>query len=541
LQVALSFGVMRKCWLWYLLPLIFVACAQVGQISGGEKDEQAPQLVLATPPNGTVQFNAKAFRLEFDERVQLEKVRERLLISPPLEKLPEVRIVGARSVEVSITSELKENTTYSFNLAECVKDLTEGNLATGVNYVFSTGAVLDSIRVEGIVRNSLTDAPEKHMLVMLHAVGDTGAFRAGRPLYLARTREDGTFVLDHLSASEFSLFALRDKNSNFKYDLPNEEIAFLDSVLVLPTTDTTVSSLHLRAFLPRSSKQQIRAYTVIPDGAFQLVFAKAADSVVVRDVERTGGTLFWKPEWNNTRDTVLLWPNDTTLLAKGSYVISDGGMVLDTLNYRRTKPMSFNTGITATSSDEKDNVLISLRAARPIREVDSTRFVLERDSTAIPFELERSLDNDRTLILTAKLDAGETARLTIYPKAVRDIYGGVNDTLRTNLGRAAEAATGSLRVNLTGLDSASQYVVQMLTGQDKVVREAAVPGNAPHMKWERLAPGMVTLRLFQDSNSNGHWDTGEWAAQQQPEPVWNHKEPVNVRAAWDVVVDWGVE
>ncbi|MBK9764069.1 MAG: Ig-like domain-containing protein [Flavobacteriales bacterium] len=532
---------MRKCWLWYLLPLIFVACAQVGQISGGEKDEQAPQLVLATPPNGTVQFNAKAFRLEFDERVQLEKVRERLLISPPLEKLPEVRIVGARSVEVSITSELKENTTYSFNLAECVKDLTEGNLATGVNYVFSTGAVLDSIRVEGIVRNSLTDAPEKHMLVMLHAVGDTGAFRAGRPLYLARTREDGTFVLDHLSASEFSLFALRDKNSNFKYDLPNEEIAFLDSVLVLPTTDTTVSSLHLRAFLPRSSKQQIRAYTVIPDGAFQLVFAKAADSVVVRDVERTGGTLFWKPEWNNTRDTVLLWPNDTTLLAKGSYVISDGGMVLDTLNYRRTKPMSFNTGITATSSDEKDNVLISLRAARPIREVDSTRFVLERDSTAIPFELERSLDNDRTLILTAKLDAGETARLTIYPKAVRDIYGGVNDTLRTSMGRTAESATGSLRVNLTGLDSASQYVVQMLTGQDKVVREAAVPGNAPHMKWERLAPGMVTLRLFQDSNSNGHWDTGEWAAQQQPEPVWNHKEPVNVRAAWDVVVDWGVE
>ena len=216
-------------------------------------------------------------------------------------------------------------------------------------------------------------------------------------------------------------------------------------------------------------------------------------------------------------------------------------MVLDTLNYRRTKPMSFNTRITATSSEEKDNVLISLRAARPIREVDSTRFVLERDSTALPFELERSLYNDRTLILTAKLDAGETARLTLYPKAVRDIYGGVNDTLRTNLGRAAEAATGSLQVNLTGLDSASQYVVQMLTGQDKVVREAPVPGNAPHIKWERLAPGMVTLRLFQDSNSNGHWDTGEWAAQQQPEPVWNHKEPVNVRAAWDVVVDWGLE
>jgi len=532
---------MRRSWLWSLLPLAFAACAQVGQISGGEKDEQPPQLVKATPPNGTVNFNSSNFRLEFDERVQLERVRERLLISPPLEELPEVRVVGARSVEVSITSELKKNTTYSFNLGECVKDLTEGNLAAGLNYVFSTGAVLDSIRIQGTVRNALTDAPEKDMLVMLHAAGDTGSFRTGRPLYLARTLEDGAFVLDHLPAGRFSLFALRDKNSNFKYDLPNEEIAYMDSVLVLPTSDTVTSTLHLRAFLPRSPRQQIRAYTVIPDGAFQLVLAKAADSVIVRDVERTGGTLQWKPEWNPTRDTVLLWPSDTTLLSEGAYAISEGGIVLDTLGYRRAKPMPFNTGLTATSREEKDMVLIRIRASRPIREVDSTRFVLERDSIVVPFEMERSTVDDRTLVVKADLDPGETARLTLYPKAVRDIYGGVNDTLRTNLGRAAEAATGSLRVNMNGLDSADHYVLQMLTGPDKLVREARVSGNVPQIKWERLAPGMVTLRLFLDSNGNGHWDTGEWSAQQQPESVWNHKEPVNVRAAWDVVVDWELE
>lgn len=532
---------MRRAWPWSILALALSACAQVGQLSGGEKDEKAPQLVQATPPNGTVNFNASAFRLEFDERIQLERVRERLLISPPPDELPVVRIVGARSVEVSITGKLKENTTYAFNLGECVKDLTEGNLAAGLNYVISTGAVLDSLSIQGTVRNALTDGPEKDMLVMLHAAGDTGSFHTGRPLYLARTREDGSFVLDHLPSGRFSLFALRDKNSNFKYDLPNEEIAFMDSVLVLPTSDTLVNRLHLRAFLPRSARQQIRAYTVIPDGALQLVLAKPVDSVVVRDVERTGGTLQWKPEWNTTRDTVLLWPSDTTLLAEGSYAISDGGIVLDTLGYRRSKPMPFNTNVTATSLEEGDKVMVRIRTARPIKEVDSTRFVLEHESIVIPFALQRSLDNDRTLVLNAELGPGETARLTLYPKAVRDIYGGVNDTLRANVGRAAEASTGTLRVNISGLDSTSSYVIQMLNGQDRVVREGPFSGVDPHMLWERLQPGLVTLRLFQDTNGNGRWDTGEWAKQLQPEQVWNHKEPVNVRAAWDVVVDWKVE
>jgi hypothetical protein len=60
-------------------------------------------------------------------------------------------------------------------------------------------------------------------------------------------------------------------------------------------------------------------------------------------------------------------------------------------------------------------------------------------------------------------------------------------------------------------------------------------------EWERLAPGHFTLRVIADTNGNGRWDPGEWAERRQAERTWYHPEPVNVRAAWDVVVDWEVQ
>jgi len=50
-----------------------------------------------------------------------------------------------------------------------------------------------------------------------------------------------------------------------------------------------------------------------------------------------------------------------------------------------------------------------------------------------------------------------------------------------------------------------------------------------------------TLRVIADSNGNGRWDTGEWSTALQPERTYYHTETVNVRAAWDVVVDWDLD
>ena len=517
------------------------ACAQVREITGGEKDSAPPVLLSAIPKNGTVHFNDRSILLEFDERIQLVKVRESLLISPPLEETPTVKIIGSRNVEIELNGPLLENTTYTFNLGECVKDLSEGNAAPGLTYVLSTGDQLDSLRIAGAVVNAFTGQPEKDMLVLLHVEGDTTTFRSGRPAYMTRCDALGLFSIPNLPEGRFDVYALRDKNANYRYDLPNEEIAFPDSTCVLSAGDTVAPILLLHSFLPTSPSQQVRGSKVVLDGALQLVLARSADMLTLRDVARTGGSLVWEQEWNKSRDTVLLWPSDTTLLTEGSYAVGDGTFALDTIRYRPVQRMPFNTGLSAVLKEDGTGASIRVRAARPISDFDTSRFELIMDSIPLGLHLDRSSEDDRSLLLSCDLPPGRSAWLTILPKAVRDIYGGTNDTLKVAFGRAAEQATGTLGVNVSGLDSNEHYLLQLLDGQQRPTQSAVMTVSAPTVHWQRLLPGRSTLRLIADTDRNGHWDTGEWSSRRQPERTWYHPEAVNVRAAWDVVVDWKLD
>lgn len=526
----------RSAVLLFLLALV-CSCAQVKPITGGEKDGVPPTLVSAIPANGSVDFSTEAIYLEFNERIQLDRVRDRLLVSPPLDEPPTVRIAGSRALAIRLNAPLEPNTTYTFNLGECVKDLTEGNTAPGLNYVFSTGHTLDSLALTGTVVNAFSGAPEKDMFVLLYNAADTNSFRTSRPAYVTKCDALGLFGIGHLPQGRYHVYALRDKNSNYRYDLPNEEIAFMDTAYTLTAADTAAPVILLRSFLPASSDQQVRSYKVIPDGALQLVLARAADSITVRDIARTGGSLSWRPRWNGTRDTVMLWPSDTTLLSMGHYEISDAGAVLDTLHYKPVQRMPFHTGLSAGLVEDASGAWIRLRTARPIASIDSARFTLMRDSTALPFHVT-ALEDGHTIALHAEMIPGTTTKLTVEPKAVRDIYGGVNDTLRMAFGRAADQGTGTLRIELKHLPDNSSSLIQLLDAQQRITQESTITGPSASVKWERLAPGVRTLRLVADANGNGRWDTGEWATLRQPERTWYHTEPVNVRAAWDVVVDW---
>lgn len=144
--------------------------------------------------------------LEFDERIQLDRVRDKLLISPPLASLPVVKINGPRGVDISWEEELQPNTTYTFNLGGAVKDLTEGNAAAGINYVFSTGDALDGLVIlAGSVANAFSGAAEKDMLVLLYNAGDTATFRTSRPAYMTRCNGEGAFTITNLPARKRSM------------------------------------------------------------------------------------------------------------------------------------------------------------------------------------------------------------------------------------------------------------------------------------------------------------------------------------------------
>ena len=53
------------------------------------------------------------------------------------------------------------------------------------------------------------------------------------PLYVGRSNDSGVFSVNNLRPDQYKVFALKDGNNNFLFDLPMEEIAFLDSSLLV--------------------------------------------------------------------------------------------------------------------------------------------------------------------------------------------------------------------------------------------------------------------------------------------------------------------
>ncbi len=524
------------------LALLLAACAQVRDISGGDKDVAGPVLLSAVPANYSTSFSAERILLHFDERVQVERARDRLLVSPPLDAAPEVRVVRSTDVEILLKAPLRANTTYTFSMGEVVKDLTEGNYAAGMDYVVSTGTTLDSLRIAGAVSQAFSGEVVKDALVMLYAADDTCDLQHGKPTYATRTDTNGGFLLQHLRAGSYRIAALRDQNGNYRYDLPNEEIAFDNGTVNAAIIDSTYAPIALRLFQEVSKEQHVREALVTTDGAWRMVLARPAQTLLIKDVERIGGVLAWTPEWSRTRDTVLLWPTDTTALSEGRYQIATEEGALDTLRYRPLRKMPYYTALTCQQTEGPTGLTVSITSARPIASFDRDRFLLTKDSTTVPFTLTADSSDQRHLTLHPQLEAGGNATLTILPKAVRDLYAGTNDTLRTSVGRAAEQRTGTLRVTVegNGMPVDGEWLLQLLDAQGRVVHTASAQSGVV-VTWERLTPGNHTLRLIADADRNGRWDTGRWSDGVQPEIVWHHKEVLNVRAAWDLGITWKLD
>lgn len=196
-------------------------------------DTLAPVILEADPPNRSLHFEKNRIEIRFDEFVQLNNVRQELVVSPPLEEKPVVRI-KKKTMIVDLKSALHENTTYTLNFGEAIADLNQGNVLENYEYVFSTGDYIDSLSVGGSLLYAFDlSVPEDPFMVMLYEnLADSAPYRE-IPTYVGKSNKKGIYRINNLKSDTFRMFALKDANNNFMYDIPEEEIGFLDTLLVL--------------------------------------------------------------------------------------------------------------------------------------------------------------------------------------------------------------------------------------------------------------------------------------------------------------------
>lgn len=514
--------------------LFFTACAQVREPQGGPKDTEPPRLVQAVPANGSTHFSGGRIVLRFDERVKLDRVRDKLLVSPPLAAQPDVQVFKGMEVVVGLMAPLEDSTTYTFNLGEAVLDLSEGNPAAGLTYVVSTGAYVDSLTMRGQVIEARSGLPAADVPVILQVARDTGDMRTTAPTYFTRTKADGSFLFTHLRSGAMRLYALRDRNGNFRYDLPSEDIAFMDAS-VYPG-DTLPHTLLLFQAVPE--KQLIIGTKVLPERGWQLLFARPAGEVGLHSLDRRGDKLSWWPEWNGNRDTLVLWPSDTAWLAGQRFEVSEDGVSLDTLTYHVGSPMPFHFTVTA---ERQANGLWQLETSRPVKTVDTELATLKVDTAVIAWTVAPDSIHGRTIGLNLVPVPGRSFVLLLYPKAMTAAMGGTNDTTKLILGAVDPRSLGKLKVSLSadsGMALQGPFVLQLIAAQGGLVREVRFDSLPAEVVWEQLVPGSYGLKWIGDRNGDGRWSTGTYLPPLQPERVFLDPEPVQIRAGWSVKRNW---
>ena len=586
--------------LYYIFIIIAAAvmysCANIGNPSGGPIDKTPPIFMRSNPTPNAVNVKDRKIEIFFDEIVTLKDPSTKIIVSPAQTEMPRMSALG-RKVTVELVDSLLPNTTYTIDFSNSIQDNNEGNAIDNFAFAFSTGSVIDSMRVSGYVLDSRTLEPMQSVVVGLQSNLADSAFHKEKLQRVALTNDRGQFTIRNVSPGSYHIFALKDLDRDYKFGNPTEDIAFLDSIIVpsigsREAADTVYNDLNeidtiMRATRPayfpndillsmfnEDRKSQYLANNLRVDSTrISLTFAAASDtlpslSIVGRnDVPDQWYTL----ERSQTNDTLTYWirpphlVSADTLMVETTYLRTDTASNLswgtDTLKFtfqrQKAKKKKKNE---ETDSLEQIRFMelhplangtqevyapLLLQTGTPIERYSREAFHLQRklqnDTTFYPAEIKSIALRDSTLsrrdlMLKVDWEPGAAYTLAVDSLAMTDIYGLQTKPLKVDFNVRKMEEYGNIVFNIPAVrDSA---IVELLDGTEKIVLRAPVKSHRAELL--NLLPGKYYARLFIDRNGNGKYDTGNYDMHLQPEETVYYPGAINLKKNWDVEQTWDI-
>ena len=108
----------------------------------------------------------------------------------------------------------------------------------------------------------------------------------------------------------------------------------------------------------------------------------------------------------------------------------------------------------------------------------------------------------------------------------------VNDSSKISFFTKEESALGNLKINLQ--TSSEAYFIEIL--KDGNVLERCE--SSKNLYFKNLLPGPYELRLVIDSNKDEKWTPGDYFTNTLPEKVYYYSKPLDLRANWELEIDW---
>ncbi len=513
-------------------------CAQIVPLSGGTKDKTPPKVLTdVSTPNLQTNFVKQPISLVFDEWIVLNDAATQVVVSPPLADRPKVTMSG-RTVKFEFSEKeiLRPNATYTLNFGEAVKDLTEGNAAKDLRFVFATGDKLDSLKFSAKVIDAENDNPQDNILVMLYDDFSDSVVRKSRPLYFAKTDKSGIATLENVRAGKFKIFALKDADFNYKLSSEAEEMGFLNSLVNVGNADSmpTIRLFQAQKKLAVTTKDDTRY------GVFRFNFNRDIRQNEVSVAGFENGKVILQ---EIKKDSLLVWYEATENLTT-KIVLELGGGRFDTLRMRTRMRNDFLKTAKFESRRAADleisqNPLQSFEMIfnHPIQNMDE-KLIKIVDSAQNSVDCTFRREGRRIFVEKAAWREGEKFALVFPSRSLTDIFGLQNDSLITQKIRIQpRKELGDLNLMISNFDSTKNYVVQIQGGGGQMIHEATVQKkNAYKARIEALAPDQFKLIIVEDNNANGVWDTGNYDQKRQPERIFR-KEIDPIRPNWEIEAD----
>ena len=183
------------------------------------------------------------------------------------------------------------------------------------------------------------------------------------------------------------------------------------------------------------------------------------------------------------------------------------------------------------------NVIITVPT--PLASADTSRIHLYSKHDTLwyrsPFVLRPKPGQHRTYELLGEWRPGIEYSLEVDTMAFTDIYGKTSAPKKQGFKVKTEDAYATLLFDITGMADTT-VVVQLLNSQDVMVKEVSTSNGRAEFFY--IKPDTYYARMFIDTNKNGIWDTGDYAADRQAETTYYYPDKIECKAKWDLTLTW---
>jgi hypothetical protein len=562
--------------------ILIAACAKVSSPTGGPRDKEPPHVVKSIPVNGAINFREKKIAITFNEYVVLDKITDKFMVSPPMNKKPRIFLRG-KSVIIEYEDKLRDSTTYTFYFQDAIRDLNEGNPIENYQFVFSTGSVIDSLSVTGNVYNALNLDPPEATLVLLHKDLADSAVIKKLPDYISKVDKKGYFRIDNVKGGTYRLYALKDADNSKNFNLADEEMGFMNSPVeitaeknytpVKPDTikikpgkvkavDTVIIKGEYKLILFQSPKKNHYLTSSSRSMPYKLTYTLSLppDSLGFDfSIPGTDRNSYFM-EKSRENDTILIWMTDTALYSRPqiitlfTYPFTDttGNLIRkqDTIQMRfviprsprvRAKPAPFRVTSNISSGSIKPGWQIVFKSQTPFRAPDTSRIRLyvieEKNRTKMPFSFIRDSLNSCRLTLDVQPEKGKSYLFIADLAAFGNIYGEQSDSTGTRFVVRDEKTFGSILINIKNY--VGDRIIQLLSADGKLTGEKKMQKDGK-VEFKYIDQGKYRLRVIYDLNGDGKWTSGDFITGRQPEPVSYYNQELYIKEGWVEDQDWDI-